>query len=59
MPVTCWTCGTIPGPASTDPTVPNYLVAHSRSARFLSAQGYETVFFPFPLVAGHQARSRR
>jgi len=35
-----------PGPASTDPTVPNYLVAHSRSARFLAAQGYEYVFFP-------------
>ena len=35
-----------PGPASTDPTVPNYLVAHSRTVRFLAAQGYEYVFFP-------------
>lgn len=35
-----------PGPASTDPTVPNLLVAHPRTVRFLAAQGYEYVFFP-------------
>jgi hypothetical protein len=35
-----------PGPGSTDPTVPDYLVAHNRGARFLEAQGYQYVFFP-------------
>jgi hypothetical protein len=35
-----------PGPESSDPTVPNYLVAHSRAVRFLAGRGYEYVFFP-------------
>jgi len=34
------------GPHSTDPTVPNYLVAHNRVARFLHSQGYKFIFFP-------------
>ena len=33
-------------PGSTDPTLPNNLLAHSRVARFLQARGYRYVMFP-------------
>lgn len=35
----------LPG-GSTDPTLPNHLLAHSRVARFLQARGYRYVVFP-------------
>lgn len=34
------------GPRETDPTLPNYLVEHNRTAAFLKARGYRFVFFP-------------
>jgi hypothetical protein len=33
-------------PGSTDPTLPNHLLAHGRIARFLQARGYRYVVFP-------------
>jgi len=34
------------GPDNSDPTIPNYLVEHNRTARFLRSQGYRFHFFP-------------
>ena len=34
------------GPLATDPTVPNYLVEHNRTAAFLRSLGYAFLFFP-------------
>ena len=33
-------------PGSTDPTLPNHLLATNRAARFLQSRGYRYVFFP-------------
>jgi len=34
------------GPNSSDPAIPNYLVEHNRTARFLHSLGYRFYFFP-------------
>jgi hypothetical protein len=34
------------GPEETDPTLPDFLVEHNRTAAFLKAQGYRFLFFP-------------
>lgn len=34
------------GPLATDPTVPNYLLEHNRTAAFLKSLGYRFLFFP-------------
>jgi hypothetical protein len=34
------------GGRTNDPTVPDYLVAHNRTVRFLKSQGYRYAFFP-------------
>jgi hypothetical protein len=34
------------GPEETDPTLPDFLVEHNRTAAFLKAQGYKFLFFP-------------
>ena len=38
--------GTELGSQETDPTLPNHLVEHNRTARFLKSRGYRFVFFP-------------
>ncbi len=35
-----------PGVRETDPTIPNHLVEHSRTASFLKSRGYRFVFYP-------------
>jgi hypothetical protein len=34
------------GPATSDPSIPNYLTEHNRTVRFLRARGYRFIFFP-------------